>query len=85
MKTRYALHFSGYATQGFLDEKYFYPLDIIYVDADKAIVSIQKYTTPLSEENLPSEGKAQYVIEVNAGFSDNYGLKAGDKIDFQMN
>ena len=58
------------------------PLDIIYVDADKTIVSIQKNTTPLSEQELPSEGKAQFVIEVNAGFADRYGLKAGDRVGF---
>ena len=59
------------------------PLDIIYVDAEKTIVSIQKNTTPLSEKSLPSDSDAQYVIEVNAGFADRYGLKAGDKVDFQ--
>jgi uncharacterized membrane protein (UPF0127 family) len=69
--------------RGFWMKNTLIPLDIIYVDADKTIVSIQKNTTPLSEKNLPSDSDAQYVIEVNAGFSDRYGLKAGDKVDFQ--
>ncbi|MFT5618288.1 MAG: uncharacterized membrane protein (UPF0127 family) [Arenicella sp.] len=57
-------------------------LDIMYVNSNKEIVSIQKYATPFSDESLPSEGDAQYVVEVNAGFSDRYELKAGDKISF---
>ena len=70
--------------RGFWMKNTLIPLDIIYVDSDKIIVSIQKNTTPLSKQNLPSEGDAQYVIEVNAGFSDTYGLKAGDKVEFQI-
>jgi uncharacterized membrane protein (UPF0127 family) len=58
------------------------PLDIIYVGADKKIVSIQKNAVPYSEKSLPSEGDAQYVVEVNAGFADQYGLKPGDAISF---
>lgn len=58
------------------------PLDIIYVGANKKIVSIQKNAVPYSEKSLPSEGDAQYVVEVNAGFSDEHGLKPGDTISF---
>src|SRR5690606_31682753 len=68
--------------RGFWMKNTFIPLDIIYVDADKTIVSIQKNTTPLSEESLPSDGAAQYVVEVNAGFCDAHSLTPGDRIDF---
>lgn len=71
--------------RGFWMKNTLFPLDIIYVDADKTIVSIQKNTAPLSELELPSEGPAQYVIEVNAGFADRHDLKAGDKVDFKAN
>lgn len=57
-------------------------LDIIYVGADKHIVSIQKSAIPLSEESLPSNKDAMYVVEVNAGFVDKYGIKEGDGISF---
>lgn len=57
-------------------------LDIIYVSKDKKVVSIQKSAVPLSEESLPSYKPAQYVVEVNAGFTDKYGVKEGVKIDF---
>ncbi|MCE7043061.1 DUF192 domain-containing protein [Dyadobacter sp. CY312] len=58
------------------------PLDIMYVDANKKIISIQKHTKPFSEESLPSNGVAQYVVEVNAGFSDRNDIKTGDVISF---
>lgn len=70
--------------RGFWMKNTLLPLDIIYVDADKTIVSIQKNTVPLSKQSLPSDGPAQYVIEVNAGFSDTHGLVPGDKVDFQI-
>lgn len=57
-------------------------LDIIYVDAGKKIVSIQKNAKPYSEESLPSYGEAQYVVEVNGGYCDKYGVKVGDTIAF---
>lgn len=59
-------------------------LDIIYVDAEKTIVSIQKNTVPMSEASLVSEGDALYVVEVNAGYCDQYGIGPGDKVDFEL-
>jgi uncharacterized membrane protein (UPF0127 family) len=60
----------------------FIALDIIYINADKEIVSIQKYTQPKSTYSLPSEKPAQFVLEVNAGFCDKYNIRPGDKIEF---
>jgi uncharacterized membrane protein (UPF0127 family) len=68
--------------QSFWMKNTYISLDIIYVDDHKGIVSVQKYTTPLSEESLPSFQKAQYVLEVNAGFCDKYHIAYGDKIAF---
>jgi uncharacterized membrane protein (UPF0127 family) len=45
------------------------------------IVSIQKYTQPKTTFSIPSEGPAKYVLEVNAGFTDKFGINPGDKID----
>jgi len=57
-------------------------LDIIYINSNKEIVSIQKYAQPRTTSSIPSEMPAMYVLEVNAGFADKYGLKPGDKIEF---
>jgi uncharacterized membrane protein (UPF0127 family) len=59
-------------------------LDIMFVNENKEIVKIHKSTTPYSKESLPSEKKSMYVVEVIAGFSDKYGIKEGDKIDFKI-
>ena len=59
-------------------------LDIMFVNENKEIVKIHKNTTPFSEKSLPSEKKSMYVVEVVAGFSDKYGVKEGDKIDFKI-
>lgn len=60
------------------------PLDIIYIDEDKAIVSFQKNAQPLNEASLPSNAPAKYVLEINAGLTDVWGLKVGDKIEFEV-
>jgi uncharacterized protein len=57
-------------------------LDIIYVDQNKKIVSIQKNAKPYSEESLPSFSSAQYVVEVIGGYCDKYDIKVGDSIVF---
>ncbi len=69
-------------------ERYFYmkntkiPLDIIYLDANKTIVSFQKNTKPMDESSLPSNAPAKYVLEVNAGLVDIWSLAIGDSINY---
>lgn len=59
------------------------PLDIIYVNSKKEIIKIYRSTVPFSEKSLPSEKPAKYVVEVAGGYTDRYGIKEGDKIDFK--
>jgi len=59
-------------------------LDIIFVNENKEIVKIHKSTAPYSQKSIPSEKKSMYVVETVAGFTDKYGIKEGDKIDFQI-
>jgi uncharacterized membrane protein (UPF0127 family) len=58
------------------------PLDIIFADQENKIVTIQKFTQPLSEASISSLVSAQYVVEVNAGFSDRNKISEGDRIVF---
>lgn len=58
------------------------PLDLIYVSADKKIVSFQKNAKPFDESSLPSNQPAQYVLEVNAGLADTWNLQLGDSLAF---
>ncbi|TXE07499.1 DUF192 domain-containing protein [Gelidibacter salicanalis] len=57
-------------------------LDIIYINADKTIVSFQKNAQPFSEASLPSNAPAKYVLEINAGLADAWQLEVGDKIEY---
>ena len=57
-------------------------LDIIYLNAEKRIVSIQKNAKPFDETSLPSEAPAKYVLEVNAGLVDIWELHVGDYISY---
>ncbi|MCU0340950.1 MAG: DUF192 domain-containing protein [Spirosomaceae bacterium] len=68
--------------QGFWMKNTMISLDIIYVDENKKIVSIQKNAKPYSEENLPSFANAQYVVEVIGGYCDKNGIKVGDSVAF---
>lgn len=68
--------------QSFWMKNTYISLDIMYVDSNMEIVSIRKYTTPLSEDGVPSLKPAQYVVETIAGFSDKYHVQVGDKIAF---
>lgn len=59
-------------------------LDIIYVNDKKEIVSFQKNAQPFNENSLPSGVPCQYVLEVNAGMADAWGLEIGDKLEWQL-
>jgi uncharacterized membrane protein (UPF0127 family) len=69
--------------QAFWMKNTYISLDTIYLNRKKQIVSIAKNTIPESIESLPSGKKAKYVVEVNAGFCDQYGIKVGDYIGVQ--
>ena len=58
------------------------PLDILYFNSEKKLVSLQKNAKPYDETSLPSDANSQYVLEVNAGLSDKWKLEKGDKIEF---
>ncbi|HZW63763.1 MAG TPA: DUF192 domain-containing protein [Flavobacteriaceae bacterium] len=68
--------------------RYFYmkntyiPLDIIYLDKEKTIVSIQENAKPMSETTLPSNANAMYVLEINAGLVEKWNLEVGDYIQY---
>ncbi|MFD2543630.1 DUF192 domain-containing protein [Lacinutrix gracilariae] len=69
-------------------ERFFYmkntriPLDLIYLDHNKHIVSFQENATPFDETSLPSRVPAQYVLEINAGLAQKWLLDVGDRIQY---
>jgi hypothetical protein len=58
------------------------PLDILYVNEAREVVRIHENTPTQNENPIPSGYPAKYVVEVNAGFCAVYGIKTGDKINF---
>ncbi|MCX2720583.1 DUF192 domain-containing protein [Lentiprolixibacter aurantiacus] len=58
------------------------PLDIIFIDEGLNIVNIRQNAAPLDESGIPSGLPVQYVLEINAGLSDKWGIQLGDRIVF---
>jgi uncharacterized membrane protein (UPF0127 family) len=52
------------------------PLDILYLDARGRVVSV-KQMNPYDLSSTPSDGPAQYAIELNKGAAESAGVKAG--------
>jgi uncharacterized membrane protein (UPF0127 family) len=61
------------------------PLDILYFDDQKKLVSAQLNALPCGEQPqcpiYPSAGPAQYVLELNAGLAETLHLKLGDSLN----
>lgn len=60
------------------------PLDIIYIDGSHKIASFQKNAQPMDERGLSSKVPIQFVLEVNAGMADQWGLALGDSIAYTL-
>lgn len=61
-----------------------FPLDIIFISADKTIVALKDNFAPCVSADCPSyqsSKPAKYVLEANAGFSEEHDLKIGQNIE----
>ncbi|WP_235835817.1 DUF192 domain-containing protein [Cognatitamlana onchidii] len=85
MKTNQAMLFIFEDEQ----ERFFYmkntkiPLDLLYLNSDKKIVSFQEHAKPFDESSLPSKAPAQYVLEINAGLIQQLSINVGDSVSFK--
>ena len=59
------------------------PLDMIFITDDKHVLGIVKNAAPFTTTSRGVEGKSRYVLEVNAGFTDRHGVRAGDAVTFE--
>lgn len=58
-------------------------LDIIWIDADKTIIGIEKNVLPETfPKTFSPPSPVKYVLEVNSNWSDNNQIKAGNKVSF---
>jgi len=56
------------------------PLDIIYINSENEVVSIQANAQPLTTQSLPSRQPASYVLEIHGGEAAAQGIGVGTKV-----
>jgi uncharacterized membrane protein (UPF0127 family) len=60
-----------------------FPLDIVWINNNGVIVWIERNATPESyPKAFMNQADASYVLEMNAGLSEKFGLYLGSKIKF---
>lgn len=62
-----------------------FTLDILYIDKDLKIASMQENAEPLNESGLSSKVPVKYVLEINGGLAKSLGIMIGDSISFTRN
>src|ERR687897_4551 len=75
--------FNEEAPQIFTMKNTLIPLDMIFFDSSSKIIDIKENVPPCKQEECPtypSREPAQYVLEVNAGFVQEKGIKIGDRL-----
>ena len=59
------------------------PLDMLFFDAERRLVSVQRNVPPCVTDRCPaysSGAPARYVLELNAGQAEKLGLTSGDEL-----
>lgn len=72
--------------QGFWMKNTLIPLDILYFDADRRLVSLQLDVPPCKADPCPiypSEAPARYVLELSAGTARRIGAASGDELKIE--
>jgi len=60
-------------------------LDMIFINKHGEIITIRKNTKPFSDDSYSASAMTLFVLEVNAGFTDKYGIKEGDMMSWKRN
>lgn len=71
--------------QAFWMRNTYIPLDILYFDAQRRLVSMSQRTPPCRSQqcpSYPSKGAARYTLEIAAGRASELGVKTGDELLF---
>jgi uncharacterized protein len=71
------------APQGFWMKNTLIPLDILYFDTDRRLVSTQSNVPPCKADPCPiypSNAPARYVLELSAGTANRIGVRVGDEL-----
>lgn len=79
--------FPGEARRSFWMKNTRIPLDIFYFDGNLELVSVAEHAQPCRTQrcpSYPSEGPAQYVLELNAGKAAALGVRPGDALELHL-
>ncbi len=79
--------FTQSGRHGFWMKETLIPLDMLWINERQEVVHIQNNAVPCPDgrcEIYSPPRKALYVLEVNAGFAEKYGIKPGARADFQI-
>ncbi|MCG3200581.1 MAG: hypothetical protein NFCOHLIN_00437 [Gammaproteobacteria bacterium] len=60
------------------------PLDMVFVDTEGEIVQVTSRTTPHSLEPISAGVPVSAVIELNGGSCDRLGIRAGDRVHYDL-
>jgi hypothetical protein len=63
------------------------PLDIIWLDSHLKVVEIEENIQPCKIDICPSYGgtvDSQFVLEINAGLVEEYGIEVGDVFQYDL-
>jgi uncharacterized membrane protein (UPF0127 family) len=64
------------------------PLDMIWMDDTRKVVHVEHNVPPCTMDPCPSyppKQAALYVLEINAGYAEKFGLQIGDIAEFRLN
>jgi uncharacterized membrane protein (UPF0127 family) len=74
--------------QGFWMNEMKYPIDIIWLNANKSVVHVEKSLDPrkifLACPVYSPQSDSLYVLELSAGFADRHSIKNGTNIDLNL-
>ncbi len=56
------------------------PLDMIFIGEDDVVNCVRENTTPESLIPIVCLKPSKYVLEINAGMAEKYGISAGDTV-----
>jgi uncharacterized membrane protein (UPF0127 family) len=73
-------YFPEAGVRGFWMKNTLIPLDIIFINEDGTINKIHKNAVPHDLTSLRSDGPVRAALEINAGLSEQLGLREGDQI-----
>ena len=70
---------------GFWMKDMHFPLDMVWINADKTVVGVTKDLLPSTYPSIfPPPSPISYVLEINAGSAETFGIIKGTSVSFDL-